>query len=226
MATTSIKIKTYRFTFSDEMINEISYFSKIHEHDERTAFKEAWTEWSKHTNIQPLIQAEINKLSELGYKGDVLDKLFKSARYYYRKKKDMDEDDNDIAESTNKQKKYQHEYGGFSRDILAVMDKHIMEQIGKIPETLVVRNLLNSVAIVDAKEFETKQTTGTNTNIIAKPSKSYEHFCETCRTQIACEIRLFAQTVQGPLDPIKMSNKFKKTYKNRFYNIRQGMSNE
>jgi len=198
-AKVSIKIKTYRFTFSDEMINEISYFSKIHEHDERTVFKEAWTEWSKQTNIQPLIRAEINKLSELGYKGDVLDKLFKSTRYYYRKKSDVDgEEDNDG--DTQKQKKYQHEYGGFSHDILSVMDKHIMEQI------------------------ETKQTTGTNTNINVKPSKSYEHFCETCRKQIVCEIGLFTQMIRGPLDPIKMSNKFKKTYKNRFYNIRQGMS--
>jgi hypothetical protein len=204
------------------MTNEISYFSKIHEHDERIVFKEAWTEWSKHTNIQPLIQAEIKKLSELGYKGDVLDKLFKSTRYYYRKKQDVDDEEDDVA-SKHKQKKYQHEYGGFSRDILAVMDKHIMEQIGKNPETLVVRNLLNSVAIVDAKEFETTQITGANININAKPSKSYEHFCETCRKQIACEIGLFAETIEGPLDPIKMSNKFKKTYKNRFYNIRQGI---
>jgi hypothetical protein len=193
--TSSIKIKTYRFTFSDEMINEISYFSKIHENDERSVFKEAWSEWSKQTNIQPLIQAEINRLFELGYKGDVSDKLFKSTRYYYRKKQDVD--DNDITASIQKTPKYQHEYGGFSHDILSVMDTHIMEQ------------------------FKTKQTTCTNVNV--KPSNSYEHFCETCRNQIACEIGLFMKTIQGPLDPIKMSNKFKKTYKNRFYNIKQSM---
>ena len=39
------KITTFRFKFSDEFITELSQFAKIHQFDDRHAFKDAWNSW-------------------------------------------------------------------------------------------------------------------------------------------------------------------------------------
>jgi hypothetical protein len=63
---------------------ELFKFSKIHQYDHRKDFKEAWEIWTE--NNDELIEDEIRRLNNFGYDGDVVDKMFKSARYYFRKK--------------------------------------------------------------------------------------------------------------------------------------------
>lgn len=105
----------FRYTFSDEF-NEVLYeFAKIHQYDDRHAFKDAWEEWSTRINIDFLIQKEITTLIEKGFEGDIKDKMYKSARYYFRKKPSTD----------NKKEKERKEYIGFSSKILKSMDEHI-----------------------------------------------------------------------------------------------------
>jgi hypothetical protein len=36
------KMKTYRYKFDNDITDELSYFAKIHQYDDRHAFKEAW----------------------------------------------------------------------------------------------------------------------------------------------------------------------------------------
>jgi hypothetical protein len=79
-------IKTFRFEFSRDFIDELSRFSKVHQYDERRAYKEAWQKWKSNEEIDRLISFEIRRLEDLGYKGDIEDKMFKSGRYYFRKK--------------------------------------------------------------------------------------------------------------------------------------------
>jgi hypothetical protein len=105
----------FRYTFSDEF-NEVLYeFAKIHQYDDRHAFKDGWEEWSNRNDIHPLIQKEIATLMEKGFEGDIKDKMYKSARYYFRKKPSTD----------NKKEKERKEYIGFSSKILQSMDEHI-----------------------------------------------------------------------------------------------------
>ena len=74
----------YRYKFSQDFMTDLYEFSKIHQYDDRDSFKEAWKTWIL-LNDEP-IQAEIESLTENKYDGDILVKMYKSARYYFRKK--------------------------------------------------------------------------------------------------------------------------------------------
>jgi hypothetical protein len=102
----------YRYEFTDIFMECLFQFSKIHQYDNRQDFKEAWKTWSEENN--EMIYAEITRLIKLGYRGDVLDKMFKSARYYFRKKC-----------IKPKEPKTRNTYIGTNKILLENMDKHI-----------------------------------------------------------------------------------------------------
>jgi hypothetical protein len=103
------KLKTFRYDFSDCFLEELNHFAIIHKHDDRKVFKAEWEKWIAKEEIKTQIDREIEKLSSNGYVGDVLDKMFKSARYYFRKKK---------TEKTEKpRKKYTSITPSFLKDI-------------------------------------------------------------------------------------------------------------
>lgn len=111
----------FRFKFTEDFMIELYNFSKIHQYDHRKDFKEAWTVWTKIEENELMIDEEINRLSGLGYVGDVMDKMFKSARYYFRKKSDL-----------KKEPKQRRDYISVNRELLDSMDIHIEENIQKI----------------------------------------------------------------------------------------------
>ena len=76
----------FRFKLSDELIASMHHFATVHKHDDLKTFKESFDAWYTSEDIALLIQNENEKLRENGYKGDVRNKIFKSIRYYYRKK--------------------------------------------------------------------------------------------------------------------------------------------
>ncbi len=102
----------YRYKFTQDIMDELHNFSKIHQYDDRVQFKEAWQLWT--IEFDEIIRVEIQRLSHNGYEGDILDKMFKSARYYFRKKS-----------SVKPEVKERREYVSFQKDILTLMDEHI-----------------------------------------------------------------------------------------------------
>ena len=105
-------INIYRYKFTNDFTNELYKFSKIHQYDHRKDFKEAWEIWIDDNSN--LVDDEVRRLTNLGYDGDVLDKMFKSARYYFRKK------------STEKKEPVKRRiYVGSQKDLLEAMDDHI-----------------------------------------------------------------------------------------------------
>jgi hypothetical protein len=108
----------YRYKFTEEFMEELYNFSKIHQYDERKDFKEAWKVWTEDNT--DIIDEEMNRLLLLGYDGDILLKMFKSARYYFRKKS-----------SEKKEPKQRRQYISVNRELLDVMDHHIEENIHK-----------------------------------------------------------------------------------------------
>lgn len=74
----------YRYKFTEDFVNLLSDFAKIHQFDERKDFKEAFTNWMEEN--KEMISLENERLKELGYSGDMYDKMFRSARYYFRTK--------------------------------------------------------------------------------------------------------------------------------------------
>ena len=86
-ATTNVRrARVLRFEFSNEIIEQMAAFVQIHQYDDRKTYKAAWTEWLANHEIAAIFNAEVKRLTDLGYKGDVADKLYKSGRYYFRQK--------------------------------------------------------------------------------------------------------------------------------------------
>jgi len=105
-------IKIYRYKFSDEFIQELYNFSKIHQYDHRKDFKEAWELWIEEKSV--IVSKEFTRLTELGYDGDILNKMFTSARYYFRKKG-----------TEKKTPRMRCTYIGIQKELLDAMDNHI-----------------------------------------------------------------------------------------------------
>ena len=85
-STASSAIKTYRHEFGKEFMDNLSRFSKVHQYDDRHAYKSEWQKWSKQEDIAEMIEVEKRRLEENGYIGNIDDKMFKAGRYYFRKK--------------------------------------------------------------------------------------------------------------------------------------------
>ncbi len=108
----------FRYKFDTAFVSELYIFSKIHQYDHRKDFKEAWDVWVAEND--DLVSSEVRRLTHLGYDDDILDKMFKSARYYYRKK------------STEKKAPAQRrKYVGVDKDLLSAIDAHIKAGIGR-----------------------------------------------------------------------------------------------
>ena len=106
----------YRFKFSEDFMEELYNFSKIHQYDERKDFKEAWKIWTEENN--DIINLETRRLTNLDYDGDIMDKMFKSVRYYFRKKS-----------TQTKEPKQRRQYISVTRELLDAMDNHIKDNI-------------------------------------------------------------------------------------------------
>jgi len=106
----------FRFKFTDSIMEQLSHFAKIHQYDDRHTFKEAWTAWLDEND--EAVAEEVNRLENLGYEGDIIDKMFKSARYYYRKKS-----------TEKKAPKERRQYVSVQRELLDTMDSHIKKSI-------------------------------------------------------------------------------------------------
>lgn len=109
-------VNIYRYKFTEEFTNELYKFAKIHEYDNRKDFKEAWERWLEDKD--DIVLDECRRLSNLGYDGSIKDKMYKSARYYFRKK---------IIVKKEPQKR--GTYQGVQKDLLDKMDTHIKTNV-------------------------------------------------------------------------------------------------
>lgn len=190
-----IIVKTHRYTFGNEFIRILGEFARKHQDDERKCFKKAWEKWADENKA--FIQEEIITMKKNGFEGDVIDKMFKSARYYYRKKTKKDtsnqDTENDLS-TAQKPTRKKNEY--LSTDILNEMDAHIVEQMKK--------NIIHEESNV--------------LKIGAIPAKSFDEYCLQYKARILEQSTIYSDG--EPLTKAHIENtilKLKKTYKNRFY---------
>jgi len=106
----------YRFKFTEEFMADLYKFAKIHQYDHRKDFKEAWEVWTEENS--DIVQLEFDRLINLGYEGDILDKMFKSARYYFRKKS-----------TVKAEPKTRRQYISVNHNLLDAMDIHIKSSV-------------------------------------------------------------------------------------------------
>ena len=119
-----IELKSHHFKYSEEFAEQLASFAKSHLEDSNKQFKLEWKKWTELNSID--IQTEIAKMKEAGYTGSVEDKMYFSARYYYRKKamKNENEDVVSVEESSSRKK-----YESIDKQILSQMSEHIILQI-------------------------------------------------------------------------------------------------
>lgn len=109
-------INIYRYKFTDEFMTILYTFSKIHQYDDRHEFKKAWNNWIEE--YEDSVNLETRRLIHLGYQEDILDKMFKSARYYFRKKSTE-------KKAPVKRKKYLN----INKELIETIDDHIKNSI-------------------------------------------------------------------------------------------------
>jgi len=164
--------KVFRYKFAADIVEDLNRFAVVHKDDDRHAFKDAWTLWT--TNNKDAIEAEVARLRELGFVGDVEDKMFKSARYYFRKKG-----------TEKKAPVVRRDYVSLPKSLLCEMDRHI----------------INNLCMDDFK-----------------PSNSFDKFC--MNKDMLREPVLYLHANGMNIDEIR--EKIKKTYKNRYFVLRNG----
>jgi hypothetical protein len=122
---TTTKARVLRHEFSSALTEHLAAFANLHKYDDRTTYKEAWMAWLAHDEIAALLTTDVARLSGLGYKGDVLDKLYKSGRYYFRGKnaEKANADKAANAEKANAHKA--RKYVLLNHALLDAMDDHI-----------------------------------------------------------------------------------------------------
>lgn len=140
--TESNKKPVFRYTYSEEFIEELRSFTnqtkdqnKMHRHD----FKKAWKcYWDSTPRLTAKMEQEIERLAKLGqHTEETRDKMYKSARYYFSKHGEDDDEEKTQEKKTKKPK-----YKGFSKDFLAQINRHIQnaalheDQKNKSPATL------------------------------------------------------------------------------------------
>ena len=187
-------IKIFRYKLSEDIMKLITRFAKMHQYDDRHTYKEAWQSWTN--TQQDYIAREIERLTQLGFKGDIMDKMFKAGRYYFREKTNEEEEeeeepnadknnDDKVKEVKERKKetkeKITRDYIVMDQTIIQAMDKHL--------------NIIMKQA-----NF--------------KPATGYVEFCEQEMQLLRPEIiRLSKYSINAE----KLAEKIKKTYKNRYF---------
>ena len=155
----SLPSTIFRFKFTEEFMEELHNFSKIHQYDHRKDFKDAWVKWTEEN--QDIIAKEVDRLVAMGYPNEddiVYDKMFKSARYYFRKKS-----------AVKPEPKQRRQYIGVDHELLENMDVHIRTNIYNDdykPKTAfimfckeydtILRQTIEQMSISDAKMIQEK----------------------------------------------------------------------
>lgn len=198
---TDSSIQIYRFKFSQGFQDRMTYFAIQHKYDSKDDFKESWKQWCMVN--EESIENETRELMNNGYNGNVMDKMYKSVRYYLKHKTIDDLDKrNDMKKELmkdvehNSEKKYTKEKQGGTKDVRPYI---------KIPEYM----LVHIDSFIKGNGFN------------LKPSTQYEEFCKCFKDemqdvkQYLIEEKLF--------DTEKVELKMKKTFKNRYFKLKQYM---
>lgn len=215
------KIQPLRFVYTDEITELLNNFAKKHYTDDKTKFKKEWNDWINEEKIKEKLNKEIVRLQTLGLDDDVMDRMFKSVKYYYCKKLQ------NRLKPSSKPKSQVKNYTTLSSRILDVMDDHIYWFINKQH-----KDLYNE----QQKEHQKEAEKDKQKKKVYSPAEAYEHFCNENKSALLEEIIeyrkrvLLEQQLEKKLDdrlnPDILSEKIKKTYKNRFYIISKEKPNE
>jgi hypothetical protein len=188
-----------RFNFSETIMTRIAYFAKLHQFEDRQTYKTNWTRWYEENHT--CLDAEIQRLDLNGYEGDGKEKMYKAGRYYFRKKaEDKKAEDKKTEDKKAEDKK--------AEDNTTEKDKKKAKEPSK-KYTMMDKAIL---AVMDTHIRTSRQN-----NKAYTPAKGYTEFCERFAPLLVIETARLKLVEQ--IDEEHISNKIKKTYKNRYFII-------
>jgi len=186
------KKPVFRFNLSDEMVDALLDFSKMHQFDDRHSYADAWNEWKNAPHISKMLADEIERLQGMDYKGSaesIENKIFKSGRYYFRNKS--------FVKASPKPR---GKYISVSKELICAMDEHIARGINNND------NNCNNDGQIQIPSP-------------ASPADLFNDFCKRCVDILKMEIERLIDLEQFSEDPALIIAKIKKTYKNRAFQI-------
>ena len=191
--TTKIQIQTkiFRFEFTAEIMELIKRFAIVHQYDERKIYKEQWTNWFK--TQKEILEREIRRMIEAGYEGDVHDKMFKAGRYYFRKR------------NIKEEKKSNKSHDEPDNEVAAA---------SAVAENAITRTYITMEPTI-LKSMDTHIINAFKDQKELKPEICYNHYCINNKDLLRKEILRMLN--ENDMEGKELSEKIKKTYKNRYY---------
>jgi len=208
LAKTNIKLQMAKQIFSDEFSKVLHVFSKEHYEEPLKTFRQSWQAWISMNDIQTKLRTEIERMRTNNFTGtdeEIMQKIYTSARFYYRKKAKRakklasDSKETETDQSTNEKPKSKP-YIGFSKEFIQLMDNEIKDKILQKAET---DDTVQTAIKLNQKEAFHTFTTSYVTKISEEFGKLKQKYDELEESFVAKEI----------------AHKLKKAYQNRFYCI-------
>jgi len=206
----------FRYKLSDDTMTLIAEFSKLHQYDDRHAYKDAWALWL--TENRDFISREESRLNEIGFHGDVIDKMFKAGRYYFREK----------GEDKSKKNGKNGDSGG------KVKVREEEEEEGKVNKKITRAYISMNPEFIEAINVHLTKSMKEND---FKPQTSFIQFVEENKDILQVEVRRLYEIINSANDNDSNNNdivvdiqndkkkaihkeimtKLKKTFKNRYF---------
>jgi hypothetical protein len=159
----NIRLQMAKQIFSEDFSHILHTFSKEHSKETLKIFKQSWQTWIKIPEIEAKIREEIARIEAnhfVGTEEDIIEKMYISARFYYRKKekrqrKIQEKAKEDQDQEDNHKKK---PYIGFSQEFIQLMDNEIKNMILQIkdetgPVKINQKQLMNTFTVKHIMEI-------------------------------------------------------------------------
>ena len=203
--------KTFRFEFESDIMELIERFAIVHQYDERKMYKEQWNSWYNENKEQ--MEREIERMNDIGYVGDVKDKMFKAGRYYFRKKNIKNKEEQAETQAETHAETQVETQAQVKETINNDIKPHVVNPAVVVTEKKRRNYITMLEATLVAMDEHIKLSLATDADF--KPSDGYSEFCEKNVLVLRTEIqRMVADNIMDKKD---IADKIKKTYKNRYY---------
>ena len=123
--TSDVVLQQHHFNYSNNFADLLANFATEHLEDKNKEFKTAWKTWTEIYSAE--IDKETVKMKQDGYPGDVAEKMYFSARYYYRKKAIREQTEPLNPDEKTPRKKYE----SIDKQVLVQMNDQIVLQLQK-----------------------------------------------------------------------------------------------
>lgn len=157
----------FRHTFTKSCSDKLFEFVEKHQYEDRVTFKKSWKEWMIINKELIILESDILILN--GYKGNVIDKMFISVRFHFKKKMLNASKNKDIQIQSPILLVVKHT----SNDIMKIINEHIRINISSeiSPSDLFKDFSITYInELIDIKDIKKQKKTYKNRYYIIKKS--------------------------------------------------------